>query len=184
MRSNPDDGHNTKLQVPIHPNIGLDEHARQSVVEMLNTLLADEAVLTMKTRSAYWHAGGTGFHDLHTLFNTQCEQLDSISNEIAERVQILGGFAIGSFKDLLSYTRLEEIPGHVPGILHLLADHEAAIRFLREDARRCSEEYEDQGTFDLFVSVIRVHEKIAWILRSQIEPELSGHENQSGKRFT
>jgi DNA-binding ferritin-like protein len=63
----------------------------------------------------------------------------------------------------------------------LLADHEASIRFLREDARRCFEEYEDHGTFTLFVRFIRVHEKIAWILRSYIEPELTPVENQGNK---
>ena len=46
-----------------------------------------------------------------------------------------------------------------------------AIRFLREDARKCTEEYEDEGTFELLVSVMRLHEKMAWMLRSYIESE-------------
>jgi hypothetical protein len=62
-------------------------------------------------------------------------------------------------------------PGVVPDILRLLADHEASIRFLREDARKCTEEYEDEGTFELLVSVMRMHEKMAWMLRSYIENE-------------
>ena len=57
-------------------------------------------------------------------------------------------------------------------MMELLADHEAAIRFMREDARKCSEEYEDHGTFALLVRFIRSHEKMAWILRSYIEPEM------------
>ncbi len=36
------------VQVSIQPNIGLDTAARQSVVEILNLLLADEAVLSLK----------------------------------------------------------------------------------------------------------------------------------------
>jgi hypothetical protein len=66
---------------------------------------------------------------------------------------------------------VEEQPGIVPDILHLIADHEACIRFLREDARKCTEEYEDEGTFELLVSVMRLHEKMAWMLRSYIENE-------------
>jgi starvation-inducible DNA-binding protein len=55
--------------------------------------------------------------------------------------------------------------------MNLLADHEAAIRLLREDARKCSEEHEDEGTFELLVSVMSLHEKMAWMLRSYLEIE-------------
>ena len=171
-------GTNPKLQVPIQPNIGLEGDARHSVIDILNTLLADEAVLTMKTRSAHWHVRGPGFLDMQTLFDQQFHQLNKISDEIAERVVVLGGFAISSFEKFLNYTRLKEQPGKVPDIMSLLADHEASVRFLREDARKCFEEYEDHGTFALFVSFIRLHEKMAWILRSYIEPEMSRAESQ------
>lgn len=181
MRRNHASGTNSKLQVSIQPNIGLDRDARHAVIEILNTLMADEAVLTSKTRSACWHVRGPGFLDLHTLFDQQFNELNIISNEIAERVRMLDGYAISSFGELLDYTRLEEQPGEVPDIMSLLADHEASIRFLREDARKCFEEYEDHGTFDTFIRFIRVHEKIAWILRSYIEPERSQDEMSEKK---
>jgi len=165
------DGHNPLLQVLIQPNIGLDRDVRHAVVEILNQTLANEAVLTVKTRSAHWNVSGTGFSELHILFDTQYKQLNDISDEIAERARILGGIAIGSLQEFIKYTRLEEQPGVVPDILRLLADHETSIRFLREDARKCTEEYEDEGTFELLVGVMRLHEKVAWMLRSYIEKE-------------
>jgi starvation-inducible DNA-binding protein len=178
MGHNRNDGHNTMLQVLIQPNIGLDSDVRHSVVEILNNTLANEAVLTVKTRSAQWNVSGAGFFELHILFNSQYEQLNDISDEIAERARILGGIAIGSLREFINYTRLEEQSGVVPDILRLLADHEATIRFLREDARKCTEEYEDEGTFELLVSVMRLHEKMAWILRSYIENEPVHGESQ------
>ncbi len=168
MVYNHNDGHNMKLLVPIQPNIGLDGNARQSVVELLNITLADEAVLKTKTRSAHWNVRGPKFFELHTLFETQYNLLNDISDEIAERASMLGGYAIGSLREFLDHTHLEEYPGDVPDILHLLADHEAVIRYLREGATKCKEEYEDEGTFDLLVSVIRRHEKMAWMLRSHL----------------
>ena len=165
------DGHNPILQALIQPNIGLDRDVRHSVVAILNHTLANEAVLTLKTRSAHWNVSGAGFLELNILFNSQYEQLNDISDEIAERARMLGGIAIGSLQEFIKYTRVEEQPGVVPDILRLLADHEASIRFLREDARKCTEEYEDEGTFELLVSVMRLHEKMAWILRSYIENE-------------
>jgi starvation-inducible DNA-binding protein len=174
------DGHNPKLQVLIQPNIGLDSDSRNSVVEILNYTLANEAVLTQKTRSAHWNVSGASFFELHILFGSQYEKLNDISEEIAERARMLGGTAIGSLQEFINYTRLDEQPGVVPDILRLLADHESSIRFLREDARKCSEEFEDEGTFELLVSVMRHHEKMAWMLRSYIENEPFNGENQKG----
>jgi len=180
MGDNSNDGHNPKLQVLIQPNIGLDSDARHAVAEILNKTLANEAVLTVKTRNAYWNVSGAGFFEMYILFDSQYKQLNEISDEIAERIRILGGTAIGSLQEFIKYARIEEQPRVVPDILRLLADHEASIRFLREDARKCTEEHEDEGTFDLLVNVMRLHEKTAWMLRSYIEPELIIH-NPSGR---
>ena len=169
MHPNRNDGHNTKLQIPIQPNIGLDSDVRHAVVEMLNNTQSNEVVLTMKTRNAYWNVSGAGFIELHILFDSQYKQLNAISDEIAERVRMLGGVAIGSLQDYIHSTRLEEQPGVIPDTLRLLADHEACIRFLREDVRKSTEEYEDEGTFELLVGIMSLHEKMAWMLRSYIE---------------
>lgn len=178
MSRNHSGGINQKLHVSIQPNIGLDGDARRSVVGMLNTFLADEAILTTKTYSACWNMHGAGFLELRTLLDQQGRQLRMLTNKAAERVRILGGFAISSFGDFLHYTRLDEQPGEAPDIIRLLADHEAAIRYLREDARKCYEEYDDHGTYALLVHFIRLHEKIAWMLRSYIEPEMILDESQ------
>ncbi len=171
MEHNRNDGHNTNLQVEIQPNIGLDSDVRHSVVDILNNTLANEAVLSQKTRSAHWNVSGAGFLELHILFDSQYKQLNEISDEIAERARMLGGIAIGSLQEFINLARIEEQPGSVPKIMNLLADHEAAIRLLREDARKCSEEHEDEGTFELLVSVMSLHEKMAWMLRSYLEIE-------------
>ena len=166
------------VDVTIQPNIGLDASSRQSVVEILNLLLADEAVLSFKTHKADGHPGEDGGSDLQSLYDAQYKQIQDILKEIAERVSILGGSDPKSLEELIDSARLDSKPYDAPGILHILGDHEAFIRFLREDAQKCSELYDDQGTFALLVSVMCLHEKMAWILRSNIT---SGQLDQ-GKR--
>jgi starvation-inducible DNA-binding protein len=165
------DGHNSKLPVLIQPNIGLDGDVRQSVVALLNIILADENVLATKTRHAYWNMRGIDFIEMRSLFTTQYQLLNNIVDEVAERTGILGGFAVGSMEHFLRLSRLEERTDSFPVLLRLLADHEACIRFLRIDSQKCSEEYEDSGTFELLVSMMRLHEKMAWMLRSCLETE-------------
>ena len=164
-------GHDPNVTILIQPNIGLESDVRLPIIKILNSILSNEAVLTLKTRNAHWNVHGASFFELHILFDTQYKQLNDISDEIAERVRMVGGIAIGSFTEFLFQTQLEEQPGEVPDILHLLADHETIIRFLHEDIRKCNDEYEDEGTSDLMVSVMRMHEKMAWLLRSYIETE-------------
>jgi len=172
MAHNRNDDKNPKLQVPIEPGIDV----RRSIVGILNNTLANEALLSLKTRNAHWNVSGAGFLELHALYNTQYKQLNTISNEIAERARMLGGLPIGSFEGFLKHARLEEHPGIIPNMLSLFADHEAAIRFLGEDAKKCLEEYQDKVTRDFLVNIQSLHEKMASVLRAHIEPQLTGDE--------
>ena len=165
----------------IQPNIGLESDVRKPVIEILNASLADEAVLTQKTRGAHWNVSGTSFFELHILFETQYKQLNEISDKIAERARMLGGITIASFEEFLKHTRISEHSTEIPDNLHLLADHETIIRFLREDIRKCSEEYEDEGTVELLVGVMSLHEKMAWMLRAYIENEQANGKSQKRK---
>ncbi|PKN99528.1 MAG: DNA starvation/stationary phase protection protein [Chloroflexi bacterium HGW-Chloroflexi-4] len=164
-------GHDPKLPIVIQPNIGLENDVRLPIIKILNSILSNEAVLSLKTRNAHWNVKGTNFFELHFLFDTQYKQLNDISDEIAERVRMVGGSAMGSFAEFLTHSRLEEHPPEIPNTLQLLADHETIIRYLHEDIRKCNDEYEDEGSSDLMVSVMRMHEKMAWMLRSYIETE-------------
>ncbi|MDF1520535.1 MAG: DNA starvation/stationary phase protection protein [Brevefilum sp.] len=162
---------NNKEQILIYqPNIGLASDVRVPVVDMLNISLANESVLSQKTRSAHWNGSGPGFLELHIFFETQYKQLNEIIDKIAERTRMLGGIALGSFQEFLDHTQIKIRPDNIPDVLHLLADHETIIRNLREDIRKCSEDYEDDATVDLLVGVMSLHEKMAWMLRSYIVP--------------
>jgi starvation-inducible DNA-binding protein len=163
------DGHKPNLFPIAQPNIGLDPENRNSAIGILNKKLADEIVLTLKTRSAFWNVSGINSLELRRVYFSQYRKLNKISDALAERVKILDGIVIGSLHEFLQNTRLIEQPGSIPDILQLLADHETSIRLLRDDIRKCHDELEDEGTFDLLSRSMRTHEKIAWILRSYIE---------------
>jgi starvation-inducible DNA-binding protein len=177
MEHNRNDDHNIIL--PVLFGTGMD--VRRAVVEILNNTLSNEALLGLKTRNAHWNVSGTGFLELHVLYKTQYKQLNAIADEIAERASTLGGLPIGSFEGFLQKARLEERPGVIPNIMNLLADHETSIRFLDDDAKMCSEMYEDKSTGDFLVNIQQLHEKMASILRSHIEPQLTRDEKNLRK---
>ncbi len=159
------------FKVTFQPNIGLDATVRQSVIEILKLLLADEAVLSFKTHKAGGNPDEKIVPDLRSLYDAQFKQITAISIEMMERVQIMGGNHLRDSEENFEYARLGVDLNAYPSPLNILADHEAYIRFLREDAQKCFDLYEDQGTYALLVNILSIHEKMAWLLRKNITLE-------------
>jgi starvation-inducible DNA-binding protein len=155
------------------PNIKIKDSHRARVVEILNTLLADECVLGTKTRNGHWNVTGPHFHDLHQLFDAQYEELDAILDDVAERARALGGHAVGTLAEFLKLARLKEQRGKYPNVpemtAELLGDHEMVIRQLREDLKKCANKFDDAGTADFLTGLMKQHEKMAWMLRAVLE---------------
>ena len=148
-----------------------DSENPQKVIEILTHALADEAVLSMKTRNAKWNLCGNGFFELCSIYEIHINQINGFTDEIAKHTQMLHGQQIGSFSEFIAKSRLSETPGVTPDVFQLLSDHESVIRFLREDYRNCTKFYEDLSTAEMLIKFIRQHEKIAWMLRSFIQKE-------------
>src|SRR6266850_6477182 len=109
-------------------NIGISESNRDSIVKILNAILADEYVLYTKTRNYHWNVVGPQFNDLHKFFEGQYEELNDIVDEVAERARAIGGPSAGTLAEFLELARVKERPGDRPAaakmIATLLADHE------------------------------------------------------------
>lgn len=151
---------------------GLSKESREGVVDILNTLLADEVLLYQKTRNFHWNVRGPHFDQLHGFFEKQYDQLAEIVDEVAERVRMVGGFAMGTLAEFGRHTRLQEEPGQYPTadqmLNRLLADHEAVIRHLRTDLEECVDRFHDFGTNDFLIGLMQQHEKMAWMLRASL----------------
>jgi len=151
-------------------DIGIPDDSRTRVIDILNTLLADEFLLYTKTRNYHWNVTGPQFNDLHKFFETQYEALDEVIDEVAERVRALGGRAFGTLEEFRANARLGEKAGAVPAardmLASLLGDHEALIRALRSDVDTVTDRHRDVGTADFLTGLLEQHEKSAWMLRS------------------
>ncbi|MCW3127923.1 MAG: Ferritin Dps family protein [Bacteroidetes bacterium] len=155
----------------MHANIGIPENHLQPLSTLLNTLLADEYVLYTKTRNYHWNVTGASFMELHKLFESQYEQLDTIIDDTAERSRALGHYALGSLKQFIAITRLvEEEPATDSKMMlqNLLNDHETIIRVLRSDITTTADKYKDAGTSDFLTGLMEQHEKMAWFIRAHL----------------
>lgn len=154
------------------PNIDISEEHLKEMAVLLNRLLANEYILSTKTRGAHWNVQGPNFSSMHQLFKAQYEELDTIVDDTAERVRALGHYAIGTLKDFLSLTDMLEdssMFGNQKRIVEALTqDHETIVRVIRKEIARPADKHQDYGTVDFLTGLLEQHEKMAWMLRAHL----------------
>jgi starvation-inducible DNA-binding protein len=152
--------------------IGLDASARQEIVGRLNLLLADTITLRDLYKKSHWQVGGPTFYQLHLLFDKHAGEQSELIDEVAERVQILGGVSIAMAHDVAANTRIERVPidrEEVPvQISRLLEAHHVILKDARELAEK-ADDLGDVGTNDLLASsVVRTNEMQVWFVSEHL----------------
>jgi starvation-inducible DNA-binding protein len=148
--------------------IGLEAAARQEIVGRLNLLLADTITLRDLYKKSHWQVGGPTFYQLHLLFDKHAGEQSELIDEVAERVQILGGVSIAMAHDVAATTRIERVPidrEEVPvQISRLLEAHHLILKDARDLAEKAND-LGDVGTNDLLASsVVRTNEMQVWFV--------------------
>jgi starvation-inducible DNA-binding protein len=156
-------------------NIGIDEKDRQEIANGLSRLLADTFTLYLNTHKFHWNVTGPLFQTLHSMFETEYQQLWEAVDVIAERIRALGVYAPGGYSDFAKLTSVHEAEG-VPSahdmIGQLVDGHETVIRTARVLIPSV-DKVNDEATLDLLTERTREHEKTAWMLRSLLDQQPS-----------
>src|SRR5450432_4772443 len=153
-------------------HLELEQPIRLEMTEQLNQLLADTMTLRDLYKKSHWQVAGPTFYQLHLLFDKHFDEQVEIVDEIAERIQLLGGVSIAMAADVAETTRIERPPRgreEVPvQISRLLDAHQIIIGHCRELAERATK-LGDAGTNDLVVSdVLRPNELQVWFLSEHL----------------
>ena len=141
-----------------------------AVVEALSHLLADNYTLYLKTQNFHWNVTGPHFLQLHTLFQTQYEELAAANDEIAERIRALGHKAPGSFSAFAKLASVKEEDGvnDWKKMLETLAADQDKICASANKALKCAEEVGDEPTIDMMIGRLSVHQKAKWMLQAHL----------------
>jgi starvation-inducible DNA-binding protein len=153
-------------------SLGLSYEARMDSCQRLNHILADSQILNALYKKHHWLMRGATFYQLHLLLDKHASEQLTLIDSIAERVQTLGGVAVGDPRHVAEITCIPRPPDgveEVPAMLsRLLEAHETILIHAHEDAARAARSGDD-GTSDLLVSdVIRTGELQAWFLAEHL----------------
>jgi starvation-inducible DNA-binding protein len=152
--------------------IALSEAVCRESVEHLNQILADTITLRDLYKKHHWQITGPTFYQLHLLFDKHAGEQGELVDQVAERIQLLGGVSVAMAADIAETTLIprppkgrEEPAAQISRLLHA---HEIVLKEARSMARRAADAGDD-GTNDLLVSdVIRTNELQAWFVAEHV----------------
>ncbi|MEV4803131.1 DNA starvation/stationary phase protection protein [Nonomuraea sp. NPDC049421] len=148
--------------------LALSDEARNYSCGRLNQILADTQILYALYKKHHWLMRGPTFYQLHLLLDKHAKEQLELVDEIAERVQTLGGIAVGDPRHVAEITVVPRPPNgaeEVPAMLSRLVEAHETILLASRDAASRAAELGDDGTNDLLVSeVIRTGELQVWFL--------------------
>lgn len=147
----------------------LSESVRETVIGLLQGSLADSADLQFQAKTAHWNVKGSSFIALHELFDQAHGETLAWTDEIAERLVMLGGVAEGTVQKAAANTRLPKYPldikdgsEHVEAFSTALAAYGKTVRENIDKADKAG----DKDTADLFTGISRAVDKMLWFVES------------------
>lgn len=149
----------------------MSKNKNAAVVDALSRLLADSYTLYMKTQNYHWNVTGPHFNTLHTMFQTQYEDLALAVDLIAERIRSLGEKAPGSYKAFSKLSRVQEETGYPSAdkILKTLVKDQELLIEAAQAVLKAGEAAGDDPTVDLAVERMQVHQKNHWMIKAHLE---------------
>ncbi|MEV0729589.1 DNA starvation/stationary phase protection protein [Polymorphospora sp. NPDC050346] len=152
--------------------VGLSYDARMYSCERVNRILSDTQILYALYKKHHWLMRGHTFYQLHLLLDKHAGEQLALVDMLAERVQTLGGVAVGDPRHVAEITKVPRPPDgaeEVPAMLsRLLEAHEMILTDAHDAAARVAD-MGDDGTNDILVSnVIRTGELQAWFIAEHL----------------
>lgn len=159
-----------------HPtSINPSEDLRETVIELLNTRLADSLDLSTQARQAFWSVKGIGFHKVHLLvflLDKIAEHAAEYVNMIAEHTIALGGIPRGTARLAVKSSSLPEYnlnaitcKDHLKTLSRVLAKYLILIHEAKDEADGLG----DKGTAHLFTEIARRIDDDLYFLEIQLD---------------
>ena len=147
------------------------EKVRGSLVETLNTRLADSVDLMHQAKQAHWNVKGPSFIALHKLFDEIVDAAEEYMDLVAERIVQLGGTAEGTVQVAAKRSTLKEYSlsisaerDHVEALSSALAAYGKSVR----EAIDQSDKLGDKDTADIFTEISRGVDKYLWFVEAHL----------------
>lgn len=136
--------------------------------QSLNEFLADLNIFYRKLQNYHWNAQGKDFFRTHEKLEELYNEVNESIDEIAEHILILGGQPLGTLKDYLAVSTIQEAENKKVKsdeiYSNLIKDFETLLKKSTE-IKEESEKENDYATSALIDNYILSYGKHLWMLR-------------------
>lgn len=146
----------------------------EKLFKLLSDAQASLFVLFQKTWIYHWDVVGPDFHQLHTVFGEQYNEMFEEIDTLTEHMRYLGMKPVSTLTRITEVTQIDQASNSAQDI-----GAEEMLRQLRDDNKKIveiftnvSEEADKQRQFatsNLVQTIMETHGKFHWILRSFTE---------------
>lgn len=144
----------------------------EEIVKNLNSFLCDLEVMNVKLQNYHWNVNGKGFFITHEKLEEYYDEIREQIDEIAEHILSLGYQPLGTMKDFINNTEIQEANNEkiksIPIIKNIIQD----INILKQKALKIKQEAEkqsDYATSALMDNYLGNYSKKLWMLNETIK---------------
>lgn len=136
--------------------------------KVLNEFLSDLNVFYRKLQNYHWNIQGKDFFEVHKKLEELYDEINEDVDEIAEHILILGGQPLGTLKDYLNNSKIQEAENKKIKseeiYRNLLNDYETLLKEAIE-IKEQAENIKQYCTSSLIDEYIINYGKIIWMLK-------------------
>lgn len=85
----------------------------------LYELQASLTVLVFKVKNMHWNLFGESFFEVHEELDRMSQELEGLNDQVAEKIVMLNGIALGSYEEVLKKSFISETRGKEWSILEI-----------------------------------------------------------------
>lgn len=141
---------------------------QENLVKIVNQQIGSWTVLYMKLHNYHWYVKGNQFFTLHEKFEELYNEANGHIDEFAERLLAIGGEPVGTLKESLEISMVEEATGKESAdqmVETIYNDFQKLMGSLKE-GMGAAEKADDEMTGDMLIAAHQSLEKHAWMLRA------------------
>jgi starvation-inducible DNA-binding protein len=148
---------------------GIDWDLRKKLVARLNQDLATLTDLALTYKQAHWNVLGSGFAQLHPVFDRFAAESRAYVDDLAERTVALGGTTRGTIQDVAERSILPAFPPEERQDVCLIAELARRVDATADEIRMAiGATSQDAVTQDLYIDIARSIEEQRWMLLAHL----------------
>lgn len=143
-----------------------------SLIELMNKLLAEAYMLSLKSHSFHWNVEDAMFPMYHDFFGDFYDEVYGSVDKVAEEIRALDGVPVNAPSKMLEASSIKEAAaGIIPAtvMIRTLSEDNAKITSTLNQTFNAATKSNQQGLANFISERIDAHQKHAWMLRSMLK---------------